>query len=210
MHPVDLKLFNITSLFFPPNTTSKIQPLDQGIIRCFKVHYRSQLIKHIISSCTLASIPDQVVVTALDAVCWIKSVWNDVSESTICNTFRTAGFERHQTISTIQDSIEEISEVTVNSSFISTHHDPLQKLDALLSHVMVGAIHVSASEFVNLDEAIPVFNEWDNDAENLLTIEDVQHDQDDKDDKVIQEQPPSLVDVLEMIRKLHLLASIRH
>jgi hypothetical protein len=46
-------------------------------------------------------------------------------------------------------------------------------------------------------------------VENLLIIEGVQRDQDDKDDGVIQEQPPSLVDALEMIQKLHLLASNR-
>ncbi len=38
-------------------------------------------------------------------------------------------------------------------------------------------------------------------------IKDVRHDQDDKDDEVIQDQPLSLAEALEMIRKLHLLAS---
>ncbi|CAF4633647.1 unnamed protein product, partial [Rotaria magnacalcarata] len=42
-----------------------------------------------------------------------------------------------------------------------------------------------------------------------MRIEDVQNDQDDKDDEVIQEQPPSLVDALETVRKFHLLAFTR-
>jgi hypothetical protein len=61
--------------------------------------------------------------------------------------------------------------------------------------------------YLTLEEEIPVFNEWDNNAENLLTIQDDQHDQEDKDDEMIQEQPPSLADALEIIGKLHLLAS---
>ena len=202
---MDLKLSNVTLLFFPPNTTSKVQPLDEGIIRCFKTYYRSQLVKHIIGSCTLTSTPDRVVVTALDAIYWIAKAWNDVSESTIRNTFRTAGFERHRAISTIKDNTEEISEITVDPTDLFMHGDPLQKLDALLSYVTFGGAHLSASEFVNVDEEISLFNEWDNDANSLLAIEDVQHDQDGRDDEETQEQPPSLDDALEMIRKLHLL-----
>ena len=37
---VDLELSNIEIFFFPPNTTSIIQPLDQGIIKLLKDNYR--------------------------------------------------------------------------------------------------------------------------------------------------------------------------
>ena len=40
-----------------------------------------------------------------------------------------------------------------------------------------------------------------------MPFENVQRDQDDKDDEAIQEQPPSFVDVLDMIQRLHLLTS---
>jgi len=38
-HPLDLKHLNVEILFLPPNTTSIIQPLDQGIISTFKAYY---------------------------------------------------------------------------------------------------------------------------------------------------------------------------
>lgn len=40
-HPHDLKDGQIVVKFLPPNVTSLIQPLDQGVIESFKRHYRS-------------------------------------------------------------------------------------------------------------------------------------------------------------------------
>lgn len=39
-HNDSLEYSNITVKFFPANTTSKLQPLDQGIIKNFKCFYR--------------------------------------------------------------------------------------------------------------------------------------------------------------------------
>jgi hypothetical protein len=39
-HSSDAQYSNITPKSFPPNTTSKLQPLDQGIIKNFKRYYR--------------------------------------------------------------------------------------------------------------------------------------------------------------------------
>ena len=40
----DIELSNVRILFFPPNATSHLQPLDQGIIKNFKMHYRKYMI----------------------------------------------------------------------------------------------------------------------------------------------------------------------
>ncbi|CAF4925950.1 unnamed protein product [Rotaria sp. Silwood1] len=39
VHPQDVQLENIKLKCFPANTTARIQPLDQGIIRAFKAYY---------------------------------------------------------------------------------------------------------------------------------------------------------------------------
>ena len=144
--------------------------------------------KHIISSCTLAKTIVEVVITALDAIYWIDAAWKDVSDTTIRNTFRTAGFKQNQPSPTNED-------------------DPVKTLNDLLSYVKLDGLQMSASDFINLDEGISSFHEWDEHADNQSTVDDDQHDQDD--DEMTQEEPPSLADALEMIRRLHLLASTR-
>ena len=59
-HPGELagKYSNIKVCFLPANTTSKLQPLDLGIIKNFKAHYHQLLLSYVISkidSCSTAS-----------------------------------------------------------------------------------------------------------------------------------------------------------
>ena len=146
-----------------------------------------------------ASSLDQVVITAHDAVYWIDAAWKNVTESTIRNTFRTAGFKHHH----LPNAVEEIIEVIDN--------EPIKKLDSLLSHLQINDLQLSATQYVMVDDEIPVFNEWEDNTEIFPATEDTEQDQEQNqnEDEIIPEEPPSLVDALEMIRKLHLLASIR-
>ena len=48
-HPT-AELSNVKLAFFPPNTTSKSQPMDQGIIQTMKLEYRKRQRQHIIST----------------------------------------------------------------------------------------------------------------------------------------------------------------
>ena len=49
-HPRIGNLNSVKMVFLPPNTTSQIQPLDGGIIRAFKCHYRRLMLQHLICS----------------------------------------------------------------------------------------------------------------------------------------------------------------
>ena len=50
-HPHELKetYSHIKLIFLPPNTTSKLQPLDVGINQNFKVHYKTLLLRYVLS-----------------------------------------------------------------------------------------------------------------------------------------------------------------
>jgi hypothetical protein len=144
VHPPDIQLDNIKLKFFPPNTTAKIQPMDQGIIRAFKAYYRRYLVKHIIASASTATTADDINVTALDAVHWIDSAWEAVTEATIRNTFRAAGFVRPSLI----DS-RDISETSSTNNH-TTYADEkiIGELDQVLKYLTIGGRTMSAYDYV--------------------------------------------------------------
>ncbi|KAG0442007.1 Tigger transposable element-derived protein 6 [Dictyocoela muelleri] len=43
VHPVGLEFSNLEFFYFPPGVTSKIQPLDQSIIKTLKTYYKKNL-----------------------------------------------------------------------------------------------------------------------------------------------------------------------
>ncbi|GBO21500.1 Tigger transposable element-derived protein 4 [Araneus ventricosus] len=78
--PDDLKLKNITLAFLPPNTTSMLQPLDQVIIRSFKVGYRKLLRRQALSQISSCKSSEELTKSAsvLDAISWTTSAFKKV------------------------------------------------------------------------------------------------------------------------------------
>ena len=46
-HPSVSDLTNVQLVFLPPNTTSVLQPMDQGVIRSLKAHYRGRAVRRL-------------------------------------------------------------------------------------------------------------------------------------------------------------------
>ncbi|XP_065832947.1 tigger transposable element-derived protein 6-like [Oscarella lobularis] len=94
-HPADLaeKFSNIKVVFLPANTTSVLQPLDLGIIKNFKDHYRSLLLKYVIAKIDEATCASEIAksLTILYAIRWVAAAWKRVSPETIKKCFRKAG-----------------------------------------------------------------------------------------------------------------------
>ncbi|XP_063593052.1 tigger transposable element-derived protein 4-like [Penaeus indicus] len=44
-HPTLSNLTNVQLVFLPPNTTSMLQPMDQGVIRSLKAFYRGEVVR---------------------------------------------------------------------------------------------------------------------------------------------------------------------
>ncbi len=83
------KITNVDVYFLPPNTTSVIQPCDQGIIRAFKANYRYLLSKFCVRN---LDIKDELLMPKVkEAIYMIKEAWDKVGRETIVNCWRHAG-----------------------------------------------------------------------------------------------------------------------
>jgi hypothetical protein len=108
-HPKYVRNFkNVQVQFFPANTTSVLQPMDQGIINALKQKFHRSFVLRLLQR--LNSNEDNYKMSLLDAVSMLAMAWNLVGKDIIANCFRKAGFIT-DVVPAIQnvDSDEELS-----------------------------------------------------------------------------------------------------
>ena len=90
------KFSNIEILFVPLNTTSKLQPLDLGIIANFKAHYKHLFLQHMLARIDEAKNATEVTcsINVLIAIRLVALGWREVKATTIKKCFRKAGVLR--------------------------------------------------------------------------------------------------------------------
>jgi hypothetical protein len=86
MGGLDLQYVDV--LFLPPNTTSKIQPMDAGIIVSFKRHYRRFHIHWMIEQVEGGLRAQDLKMNVLQAIQYIIQGWSEVDAETIRNCWR--------------------------------------------------------------------------------------------------------------------------
>ena len=98
---------HIKFLMLPPNATSIMQPLDQGIILSAKRRYKKKLAERYLA-CVENNKDANSLLKALDivqATNMIAASWRETSSTIIQNCFRKAGFKHHAV-----DPVSEIQE----------------------------------------------------------------------------------------------------
>ena len=88
-HP-HVTLENVELAFLPPNTTSRTQPMDAGVIRNFKLHYRCILASRRLQAAENGR--EDFKWSLLDCLLAVKSAWSLVTPTTIASCYRNAGF----------------------------------------------------------------------------------------------------------------------
>lgn len=88
-HSDEVKLTNTELRFFPPNCTSVLQPLDQGVILSLKRAYRGRLIQWLVFNTETGRDTKVDLYVALQIM---SAAWSTLGRSVIVNCFRHTGF----------------------------------------------------------------------------------------------------------------------
>ena len=193
-HPKD-KYSNIKAVFLLPNTTSKLQPLDLGVIQNFKVHYRQLLLRFVLASIDSCSLASEVHVAGsiniLTAIRWISQAWKEVKPLTISKCYKKAG------ILTEQLNVTSVGEDTDPFEDLDSQFD----LEGLISRTMSTTDKSSAEVYINGDHELPTcaeFNDetWDQTFLECLSEQTSQNghsvEDEESDTKDIDLLPPPL------------------
>ncbi|CAF1209434.1 unnamed protein product [Rotaria magnacalcarata] len=100
----------------------KLKPVAIGVIRALKVYYRRHLVKLIITGAGVAVTADDINITALDVVYWIQGACEAVSETTIRDTFKSAGIEKLSVI----DGIDAVQQISITDEIISAEDKSIE------------------------------------------------------------------------------------
>ena len=121
-HSSDMRLTNIKLVFLPPNTTSLIQPMDQGIIANFKRHYRCLVLRHLMTAIDDSSDASMRVtelakkLTLLDSLHMQKEAWSRVTVQTVVNCYRRASFIKQTSDGIDESGLDEPGPCQANDS----------------------------------------------------------------------------------------------
>ena len=102
-HPMIHKLKSIKLIFLPPNTTSKLQPMHQGVIGSLKAYYKALALQRLVVAINKGKdLPvflfffQFLLIFFLDAMKMLDLAWQKVKTSTIVNCFAKAGISKDQ------------------------------------------------------------------------------------------------------------------
>ena len=107
-HP-HIKFSYVRLAWFPQNTTSVSQPMDQGIIRNVKVHYRKLLMQYLFANmdCTPSGSELARNVSVLDAVIWISQAVKKLLPETATRCFEKAGFFTGEVTASVENENDQ-------------------------------------------------------------------------------------------------------
>lgn len=96
----------IRVMFFPPNVTSVMQPMDQNCLLPLKTRYRNGLLKKLLIKESVNLIEDLKSFTLLDAVTLICDCWDELPSDVIFRSWKKLlnGLDSYETLKLAYDS----------------------------------------------------------------------------------------------------------
>ncbi|CAH1988099.1 unnamed protein product [Acanthoscelides obtectus] len=177
-HP-NILLNNINLQFFPPNVTSVLQPMDQGVIWRLKQMYRKHMLMKIMELQEDVNIIKAV--TILDAINLLTIAWELVTPQTIRNCF--------------YHDVKNITEIV--NDFDPEDEIPLSDLLKINSLLDIDKFN----DYVNVDNNLIATQELsDSNLVNEGSVDNKQEDAIENNDK--EELPVTTKEALDCVKKL--------
>ena len=120
-HIHNLQLTYVRIEMLPPNTTAHIQPMDAGIIKNFKLHYKKKLLQQYVRQVDEQGTFDRI--NLKQAIYFVKDAWATVAEQTIANCFshvRILPENNPDAIISIQQNPQQEAEKELSELIVST------------------------------------------------------------------------------------------
>ena len=184
---------NIKCLFLPPNTTSLMQPMDQGVLESMKRRYRKELLRKLLLADSTASPEDDPELTVVDlwkklnikdVMFMITKAWNDIPQSTI-----QASWNKLLVNQDAEGSVEDPPVV----------HEILHTLESI--HGCGDCDEANVREWIAMDSSDQGYELLDDD-EIIRTVTDTVDEEQCDMEGDVQEMPiPSHGEVQEMLTK---------
>lgn len=197
------KLDNVRLVFMPPNTTAKLQPCDQGIIANFKQKYRSLVMQRLLVQFESQTEDKQEQfkfnLTLLDAMNIARTAWSHVTETTIANCFRHAGFGT---------PTETRPETERDDTDLHDNDPDLQAVFSQVQRVLPDCSEVTIADYVSVDSELQTTGEASvkDIAEMVKGIdkeeEEEEEDRDEEEDEEEELKPVTLSDARTAMKTL--------
>lgn len=172
------KLQNIEIAFFPANCTSILQPLDMGIIKCFKGYYRKRLVDSILVNFENKVEDPFKAVNVKEACDNIAGSWWEVTEKTIRNCWKKAG------LCVMEDKKSDNDENSIDNDLSDDQECVLhiKKSVSQLEETSGKKFGISIEDYLTADDDLMVFaGVTDEDILSEITDEIGNNDEDDDD-----------------------------
>ena len=112
-HPNVDNLKAIQLVFLPPNTTSKTQPMDQGVIRALKAFYCTNVVRRQIKYVDEGETTPKINI--LQAMRMLVKSWDAISINTVKNCFRKAGISQETQVASINEEDDPLKLLQQNA-----------------------------------------------------------------------------------------------
>lgn len=197
-HP-KLSFTNIKLLFFPPNTTSVLQPMDQGVIRSFKSFYRRGVSKRLISHLENGNSAKLSELTLLDAIYIANKAWNNVTQQTIKNCFAKCGFQ-----------CEISAEITTDQEIVEIESNEDNNFWEVLSD-SIGIEGITFEDYVNSDNDVITCEEYSeqeileynfNSIQNDNNEDDINDNESNDSDETLPLEKPTFLSAIDSLNNL--------